>query len=277
MAWHLVTRLIGPKTLLWPHFRPPNICPILGTFSTAKIAKSEKCDKICTIPNGICMARIAVSPYLAKLIVGHQFEPALGIFLIAGFSDVLDGWIARTFPGQKSMLGSFLDPLADKILMTVLYLSLTSVDLLPSELAALVISRDVLLIYAGLYIRYMGVNPPFTFQKYFDVSMPTAQVNPTTISKFNTGMQLTTVAAALASPVLGFVNHPLLYALCGLTACTTFASSLSYAFQKDTYKFSNRSYDHQAGKKLTALLIFILFNLGFVYNKYYIKKSKPQL
>ncbi len=58
------------------------------------------------------------------------------------------------------MLGSFLDPLADKILVTALYLSLTSVDLIPSALTALVVSRDVLLVYAGLYIRYMGVVPP---------------------------------------------------------------------------------------------------------------------
>ena len=49
------------------------------------------------------------------------------------------------------------------------------------------------------------------------------------------------------------------------TACTTFASAVSYAFMRDTYKFKHRSYDHQQGKKLSAFAIFILFNLGFVY------------
>ena len=51
----------------------------------------------------------------------------------------------------------------------------------------------------------------------------------------------------------------------GLTASTTFASALSYAFQRNTYTFQHRSYDHQSAKKLTALGIFILFNLGFTY------------
>ena len=72
----------------------------------------------------------------------------------------MDGWIARRVPGQASKLGSFLDPLADKILVMTLYLSLTSASLIPASLTALVVSRDVLLMYAGLYIRYMSVQPP---------------------------------------------------------------------------------------------------------------------
>ena len=72
----------------------------------------------------------------------------------------LDGWIARKFPSQQSSLGSFLDPLSDKILMTTMYLTLTYVELIPTALTALVVSRDLLLIYAGLYVRYMGVTPP---------------------------------------------------------------------------------------------------------------------
>ncbi len=52
--------------------------------------------------------------------------------------------------------------------------------------------------------------------------------------------------------------------LSGLTACTTFASAVSYAFMKDTYKFSHRSYDHQLGKKTAAFVFFIAFNLVFV-------------
>ena len=72
----------------------------------------------------------------------------------------LDGYIARRFPGQASSLGSFLDPLADKVLVTALYLSLTYVGIIPAALTSLVVSRDVLLVYAGLYIRYMSVVPP---------------------------------------------------------------------------------------------------------------------
>ena len=75
----------------------------------------------------------------------------------------MDGWIARKVPGQASKLGSFLDPLADKILVTTMYLSLTTASLIPAPLTALIISRDVLLVYAGLYIRYMSVKPPVRF------------------------------------------------------------------------------------------------------------------
>jgi hypothetical protein len=117
------------------------------------------------------------------------------------------------------------------------------------------------------------------------VSLPTAQVQPTTISKINTGVQLLTVAVALGAPIAGYHDHAAffslwyvhtlfqklfnynlfyMYTICsGLTAVTTVASSLSYAFQRDTYRFEHRSYDHQMGKKLTALAIFILFNVGF--------------
>ena len=76
----------------------------------------------------------------------------------------LDGWIARNFKGQSSMLGSFLDPLADKVLVATLYLSLTYVHLIPIALTSLVVSRDIFLVYAGLYIRYMGVTPPVSQQ-----------------------------------------------------------------------------------------------------------------
>ena len=72
----------------------------------------------------------------------------------------MDGWIARNYEGQASMVGSFLDPLADKILVTTLYLTLTYVNLVPVELASLVVSRDIFLIYAGFYVRYMSIPPP---------------------------------------------------------------------------------------------------------------------
>ena len=61
--------------------------------------------------------------------------------------------------------------------------SLTYANLIPASLTGLIVSRDLFLVYAGLYIRYMSVVPPFTLQKYFDPTLPTATVQPTTISK----------------------------------------------------------------------------------------------
>ena len=63
------------------------------------------------------------------------------------------------------------------------FLALTYANLIPASLTGLIVSRDLFLVYAGLYIRYMSVVPPFTLQKYFDPTLPTATVQPTTISK----------------------------------------------------------------------------------------------
>ena len=195
------------------------------------------------------MSRIIAAPYLAHLIFQGNFSWAAGIFVYAGFTDLLDGWIARKFPGQASSLGSFLDPLADKILVGTLFLSLTYVNMIPASLTGLVVSRDLFLIYAGtilfssvisimirfpflgLYIRYMSVVPPFTLKKYFDISLPTAQVQPTTISKVNTCLQFLLLATTLGSPLLGYMDHPWLHYLWAATGTTTFLSAAVFSCQ----------------------------------------------
>jgi len=231
------------------------------TAAEEKLVKEK--DNIVTIPNMLCVSRIIAAPILTNLIVQGEFEKASLLFMAAGFTDLLDGWIARNFKGQSSSLGSFLDPLADKILVCTLYLSLTFANLIPPSLCSLIVSRDLFLVYAGLYIRYMSVPPPFTIKKYFDVSLPTATVQPTTISKINTGLQFLLITVSLGGPVFGYTGHPALHYLWAATGTTTFLSAVSYAFVKDTYKFAHREYDHQFGKKLTAFILFILFNIIF--------------
>jgi len=233
--------------------------------STESNVPKEK-DNIVTVPNLLCLSRIVAAPVLANLIIEGKFEMASVLFVVAGFTDMLDGWIARNFKGQASSLGSFLDPLSDKILVCTLYLSLTFANLIPASLCSLIVSRDLFLVYAGLYIRYMSVPPPFTVKKYFDVSLPTAKIQPTTISKINTGLQFLLITVSLGGPVLGYTGHPGLHYLWAATGTTTFLSAVSYAFMKDTYKFSHREYDHQFGKKLTAFVLFTLFNIAFIYS-----------
>lgn len=72
----------------------------------------------------------------------------------------MDGYIARTWPSQASMAGSFLDPMADKLLVGSLVISLSYCNLLPMWLAAMVLFRDVFLIAAGFVIRYISLPPP---------------------------------------------------------------------------------------------------------------------
>ncbi|KAJ7991068.1 hypothetical protein DPEC_G00293400 [Dallia pectoralis] len=181
-----------------------------------------------TIPNLLCVCRIALAPVLAVLITEQHFHLSLGLFALAGFTDVLDGYIARTWASQKSALGSALDPLADKILISVLYVSLTCAQLIPAPLTVLVIARDIGLIAAVFYVRYKTVPPPVSLSKFFNPCYTTAQLKPTILSKVNTAIQLFLVAASLASPVFHYTDSLLLQALWYITAVTTTVSGYSY-------------------------------------------------
>ncbi|XP_043792553.1 probable cardiolipin synthase (CMP-forming) [Apis laboriosa] len=194
-------------------------------------------ENIWTVPNFLCMGRILTSPYLSYLILSQDYQIALWLLVFAGFSDLADGWIARTWSSQASKLGTFLDPVADKLLVGTLFLSLAWVGLVPIPLTCLVITRDIVLISAASYIRYKSLPSPKTFARYFNPTYATAQLAPTSISKINTAIQLSFVAGTLAAPVFHFVNHPILIASCYITALTTLAGGLSYLISKNTYKF----------------------------------------
>ncbi|XP_076599861.1 cardiolipin synthase (CMP-forming) isoform X1 [Chaetodon auriga] len=181
-----------------------------------------------TIPNFLCVCRIVLAPFLGHLIVQQHFHLSLALFVLAGATDLLDGYIARTWPTQKSALGSALDPLADKILISILYVSLTYAGLIPAPLTALVISRDIGLIAAVFWVRYKTVPPPVTLSKFFNPCYTTAQLKPTLFSKVNTAIQLFLVAASLAAPVFQYTDSVLLQCLWYVTAVTTAATGYSY-------------------------------------------------
>ncbi|KAM9059497.1 cardiolipin synthase (CMP-forming) isoform 1-T1 [Megaptera novaeangliae] len=181
-----------------------------------------------TIPNMLSMTRIGLAPVLGYLIIEEDFNIALGVFALAGLTDLLDGFIARNWASQKSALGSALDPLADKILISILYVSLTYADLIPVPLTYMIISRDVMLIAAVFYVRYRTLPTPRTLSKYFNPCYATARLKPTFISKVNTAVQLILVAASLAAPVFNYADSIYLQILWCLTAFTTAASAYSY-------------------------------------------------
>lgn len=260
-----VPRFLNASSSLCPS-RSVGLLPPTRSSSTQDGVNSnpvEKKDRIVTIPNLLCVSRIVAAPYIAYCIASADYATAAALFVYAGATDMADGAIARRFPSQASSLGSFLDPLSDKILVGIVYLALTYAGQIPASLTGLIVSRDLFLVYAGLYIRYMSVVPPFTWAKYFDPTLPTATIQPTTISKVNTALQFLLVAVSLGAPILEYQGHPSLHYLWAATGTTTFLSAVSYAFMKDTYKFSHKEYDHQFGKKLFAFILFILFNIGF--------------
>uniref|UniRef100_A0A914PA07 cardiolipin synthase (CMP-forming) n=1 Tax=Panagrolaimus davidi TaxID=227884 RepID=A0A914PA07_9BILA len=194
-----------------------------------KAAFSERVkDNIMTIPNGLCILRISLTPVIGYLVVQNQFMAACGLFAFAGMTDLLDGFIARRFESQRSLLGTMLDPVADKLLVSTLFITLTCVNLIPLALTSIVLLRDILLVGGGFYRRYQILEPPFTIKRFFDPSVSSVRVVPTLTSKINTALQLSLVTFSLASPVFGFVGHPALTTLGIVTAGTTIVSGLQY-------------------------------------------------
>ncbi|XP_032237110.1 cardiolipin synthase (CMP-forming) isoform X2 [Nematostella vectensis] len=148
--------------------------------------------------------------------------------------ELLDGYIARNFKNQGSMFGTVLDPMADKILMSVLTISLTVAGLLPVPLTALIISRDGLLIGASFYFRFKSLPPPKTISRYFDVNLATVELRPNFLGKANTVLQLGLVGCTLLAPLLGFVDHPYLQGYWYVVGASTIMSSISYLFASKT-------------------------------------------
>ncbi|XP_075003684.1 cardiolipin synthase (CMP-forming) isoform X2 [Calonectris borealis] len=201
-AWRLLSGGAGPRRAGSGGAAPPE--PTRERRVAGRYA--ELYENPWTIPNILSMARMGLAPVLGYLIVEENFNVALGVFVLAGVTDLLDGFIARNWANQKSALGSALDPLADKILISVLYVSLTCANLIPVSLTSMIILRDVALIAAVFYVRYKTLSPPRTLSRYFNPCYATAQLKPTFISKMNTAVQLILVAASLAAPVFNYVD-----------------------------------------------------------------------
>lgn len=110
-----------------------------------------------TLPNFITLVRMAMIPFFVIAVVDGDHRLALGVFVMAGLTDALDGWIARRF-AMRSVVGAYLDPLADKLLVTAAYVSLTiplgQEVVIPLWLTILALFRDflILLMAAVLYL-----------------------------------------------------------------------------------------------------------------------------
>ncbi|KAJ1736121.1 hypothetical protein LPJ61_000171 [Coemansia biformis] len=190
-------------------------------------------ERVLTIPNALTMARILSSPYIGYLVVQGRLELALAGCVVFGLTDALDGYIARRY-NMKSFVGSIIDPAADKVLMTTLTVALAYSSLLPMPLAVVIIGRDVALSLAAFVIRWATLPAPKTLRRYFDLSIPSVEVRPTRISKWNTALQLLLMGATLAAPVCGVPADWIgLACLQWLTGATTIASGVGYLVSKD--------------------------------------------
>jgi phosphatidylglycerophosphate synthase len=148
-------------------------------------------------PNIITSLRIMSTPIVSYFVLNGQYDLALYGCMAFAASDWLDGWVAREF-NMKSVLGSYLDPLADKLLINSFALSLWYVDILPTPLVALWTVRDVILVVA----TYRHVAQSTDKGQYIiDPGTTPLQVKATTLSKGNTALQFLTVFVALLQPI----------------------------------------------------------------------------
>lgn len=164
------------------------------------------------LPNLITLARLLVVPLAVWLILARRDGVAFWIFVAAGLSDALDGFIAKRF-NRRTRLGALLDPIADKTLVVSLYVTLGLAGDLPNWLVILVVFRDTMIIGGFLLTQSIAV------PKRYD---------PLYISKINTALQIILLGFVLGRLGMGANAGPLTDLLIYAVAGTTTASGLSY-------------------------------------------------
>ncbi|KAJ6619905.1 CDP-alcohol phosphatidyltransferase-domain-containing protein [Mycena sp. CBHHK59/15] len=192
-------------------------------------------ENIYTLPNALTVSRLVACPILGWSILHGQFYLATSLLVYAGLTDLADGYLARRFKTQ-TVLGTILDPAADKALVTTLAVTLTMKGLLPLPLTVVILGRDALLSLSAFYIRYTSLAPPKTFSRYWDFSLPSAEIRPTNISKVNTALQLLLMGASTVNPLVSMDLSVGLEALQWVVGGTTVWSGLSYIFSKDAVR-----------------------------------------
>lgn len=164
------------------------------------------------LPNIICMLRIALVWPVAAALAAHEYLVALALFMVAGLSDGVDGYLAKRF-NWTSELGKFLDPLADKLLLVTVFVESAWLGLVPWWLTSAVVARDVLIALGALAYRLL-IGP--------------LRGRPTLSSKINTAAQLLFPVAVLANAALNIPPREILDALVVLVFITTVFSGLNY-------------------------------------------------
>ena len=167
------------------------------------------------IPNLITLARMLAVPVVVWLMLDGRGGPAFWVFVGAGISDAVDGAVAKRFD-MVTELGRYLDPVADKLLLVAVYLTLGHVGLLPSWIVILVVSRDAAILGGAMLARTIGDG---------------ITIRPLIVSKVNTAAQIVLAGTVLAQSAFESLPVPadtLVTALVFLVAATTVFSGATY-------------------------------------------------
>jgi len=166
------------------------------------------------LPNSLTILRILLIPVFIGFLLYERYEYSLAVLLLAGLTDGLDGTIARV-ANQRTRLGAYLDPVADKLLLTSGFLTLSVLHLVPSWIAIVVVSRDMMLMTGTLLARLT--------ESQLDIS-------PTLLGKGTTLVQLSylILVVVLTSRQIDLsLIQPLLY----LMVCVTVMSGFHYLYR----------------------------------------------
>ncbi|OQR88380.1 cardiolipin synthetase [Thraustotheca clavata] len=193
--------------------------------SASSNEKSNNPHDVVNLPNAITFTRIVSTPYLGYLIATGNYPTALGVLGVAGFSDWLDGYLARKL-NQKTIVGTFLDPLADKLMVGTLCVSMAYTGLLPLPVMVIIFGRDLLLVGGTFYHRYHTKTSGSGFFQTDDLT--SFEVTPSLLSKVNTALQFGTLGSALLNATFQFPGELAMNVLFGSVAISTFASGSMY-------------------------------------------------
>ena len=166
------------------------------------------------IPNLLTLARIAAVPVLILFLYEGRYGAALTVFVLAGITDGLDGWIAKRFK-CVTRLGSILDPLADKILIVSTYVMLVLAGDLPFWLILLIGFRDLGIIAGVLVLNTLNGH---------------VQMQPSLLSKVNTFLQISLVILVMVERIGFIALEPVAEILLWFVAATTVASAIHYVY-----------------------------------------------
>jgi len=164
------------------------------------------------IPNLISLARILLVPVIVWAIASNEMQVAFGLFVVAGLSDLVDGFLAKQFR-MATELGAYLDPLADKAMLVSVYVTLGIVEEVPRWLVILVVSRDIMIVTAVI-LSWLVDKP--------------VKLKPLLVSKLNTLAQVLLAAFVLAWLGIGLRLELAIQVLRAMVAALTLLSIAFY-------------------------------------------------